>query len=345
MRRRELLALGGAAIVGAIPARAGASTVAGPAGGELLSTLTASGPPDIRPWTSSRLQAAYRHVATAFTECRYHEAAAALTTLTAAARTTSASAHGHAKDFATGILVRAYTLCSELGVKAADNSLAWVTADRAFTLADALGDPILIGIAARHAAIAMRRNGHHSGGLRLLESTASELDGYAGTGSRPLLSALGSLHTAAAFNHAQTGHTHAALDAIDHAQELAARVGDCETRSVTPFNTTTVTEYEISVRNALGDSAGALQAAALIRPGALSTPERLARFGLDLARAWHRHGHPDKALHALIRAEHHGPEDVRRPSVQALIAEIAAAPNPPAGVREFAARTGAAPVR
>jgi transcriptional regulator with XRE-family HTH domain len=342
VRRRELLTLGGAAIVSVIPGRAAASTVAGPVGGELLNILTASGP-DIRPWTSARLQAAYQHVATAFTECRYQEAATALTTLTAAAQTTYANANGNAKDFATGILVRAYALCSKLSVKAAEDSLAWVTADRAFTVADNLGDPLLLGIAARQAAIAMRRTGHHSSGLHLLQTTASKLDSHTGTGSPPLLAVLGSLHTAAAFNHAQTGHTHAALEAIGRARELAVRLGDHKTLVITPFSTTTVTEYEISVRNALGDHSGALQAAALIEPGALPTPERLARYGLDVARAWHHHGRPDKALHALIQAERHGPEDVRRPSVRALITEIASASSPPAGAREFAARTGATP--
>jgi hypothetical protein len=310
-------------------------------GHELLAILTAAGPRDIRPWPANRLTAAFQRVSMAFAECRYAEAAAALTTLTAAARTSSAAVIGTSQDSATGILVRCYALCSELSVKASDDPVAWVTADRAFTLAGTLGDPVLLGVAARQSAIAMRRAGHHSSGLRLLEATTGQLDASAHSGSWQLLAALGSLHTAAAFNHAQSGHAHAALDAISHARELAARAGDHEADAMTPFSATTVTEYEISVRNALGDSAGALQAARRIRPGALPTPERFARYGLDVARAWHLHGRNDQALQALIGAERHGPEDVRRPSVRALISAIATAPNPPAGARELATRTGA----
>lgn len=333
VRRRQLLALGGAAIAG--------QAAAGSVGGELLTVLTPGGARDVRPWPSARLAAAYQNAAVAFTECRYSEAAPALTAVIAAARTSSTASTGNARDFADGILIRSYALCSELSVKAGDDPVARATADRAFTLASALGDPVLVGIAARQSAITLRRAGHHAIGIRLLESTAEKLDAY-GPGTSPaLLAAIGSLHTAAAFNHAQAGCASAALDAIAHARDLAARTTSRKAGTVTPFSLTTVAEYEISVRNALGDPAGALRAARLIQPGTLPTHERSARYGLDVARAWHQQGRDDQALLALVQAERHGPEDVRRPSVQALISTIATAPRPPAGAQEFAARTGA----
>jgi hypothetical protein len=242
---------------------------------------------------------------------------------------------------ATGVLVHAYALCSELGVKAADDPMAWVAADWALTIAQALGDPILIGIAARQTAIAMRRTGHHRNGLRLLEDTAATLDADAGDGAPRLLATLGALHTAAAFNHAQSGNTHAALDAIGQAHELARRIDSPDPQMVTPFSTITVIEYEISVRNALDDPGGALTAAKRIQPGALPTRERFARYGLDVARAWHQQGRSDRAIQALLAAECCGPEDVRRPSVRALIADLASEPNPPVGARALATRTGA----
>jgi transcriptional regulator with XRE-family HTH domain len=322
VRRRQLLALGGAALAG--------QAVTGPASGSLMAVLADGRPSDMRPWTSARLA-----------ECRYHDAAAALTAVTAAARVSSAAATGNARDFADAVLIRSYALVSELGVKAGDDQVSRASADRAFTLASALGDPALLGTAARQSAITLRRAGQHATGLRLLEATAGKIDSR-GTGtSSALLAALGSLHTAAAFNHAQVGHTAAALDAIGYARELAAHADRRKPGTVTPFSVTTVAEYEISVRNALGDPAGALRAARLIQPGTLPTRERSARYGLDVARAWHQRGRDDHALQALIEAERHGPEDVRRPSVRALITTIATAPRPPAGAREFAARTGA----
>jgi transcriptional regulator with XRE-family HTH domain len=329
VRRRQLLALGGTALAG--------QAVAGPA---LMAVLADGGPRDVRPWTSARLAAAYQDAAAAFAACRYRDAAAALAALTAAARASSSAATGNARDFADAALIRSYALVSELGVKAGDDQVARASADRAFTLASALGDPALLGIAARQSAITLRRAGHHATGLRLLEATAGKLDACGPGASPALLAALGSLHTAAAFNHAQAGHPAAALDAIGHARDLAARAGRRKPGAVTPFSLTTVAEYEISVRNALGDPAGALRAARLIQPGTLPTRERSARYGLDVARAWHQQGRDDHALQALIQAERHGPEDVRRPSVRALITTIATAPRPPAGAREFASRTG-----
>lgn len=82
--------------------------------------------------------------------------------------------------------------------------------------------------------------------------------------------AIGSLHTAAAFNHAQADCTSAALDAI--ARALAVRTNSRKAGIVTPFRPTTVAEYEISVRNALGDPAGALRAARQILTVAAHVP-------------------------------------------------------------------------
>ena len=110
VRRRQLLALGGAALAG--------QAVTGPASGSLMAVLADGRPSDMRPWTSARLAAAYQDAAAAFAECRYHDAAAALTAVTAAARVSSAAATGNARDFADAVLIRSYALVSELGVKA-----------------------------------------------------------------------------------------------------------------------------------------------------------------------------------------------------------------------------------
>jgi transcriptional regulator with XRE-family HTH domain len=332
VRRRQLLALGGTVLAG--------QAIARPAGSGLMAALADGGTRDMRPWSSARLAAAYQDAAAAFAACRYHDAAEGLTAVTAAARVSSSASAGNAQDFADAILIRSYALISGLGVKAGDDQAARLSADRAFTLASALGDPALLGIAARQSAITLRRAGQQATGLKLLEATARKLDACDPGTSPALLAALGSLHTAAAFNHAQTGHTQAALDAIGHARDLATRADHGKPGPVTPFSLTTVAEYEISVRNALGDPAGALRAARLIQPGTLPTRERSARYGLDVARAWHQQGRDDHALQALIQAERDGPEDVRRPSVRALITTIATAPRPPAGASEFAARTG-----
>lgn len=125
VRRRQLLALGGAAIAG--------QAVAGSVGSELLAALASTGPSDTQPWSSARLAAAYRHAADSFAGCRYGDTASSLTTLISAAQASSTAGTGNARDFAAGIAARSYALCSQLGVKAGDDPAAHAAADRAFT--------------------------------------------------------------------------------------------------------------------------------------------------------------------------------------------------------------------
>jgi hypothetical protein len=70
---------------------------------------------------------------------------------------------------------------------------------------------------------------------------------------------------------------------------------------------------------ALGDSAAALASARSVTQAELPTAERQARFCIDTARAWQQHGRPDQAYQALLAAERHVPEEIRRGSVRTLI--------------------------
>jgi hypothetical protein len=92
----------------------------------------------------------------------------------------------------------------------------------------------------------------------------------------------------------------------------------------------------------LGDVGSALDFARRIDIRALPTAERQARFCVDTARAWQRFGDNHKCYHALRIAEHLAPEEVKRPSVRALVSELLAARGPaPTGLRGFANRIGA----
>ena len=100
--------------------------------------------------------------------------------------------------------------------------------------------------------------------------------------------------------------------------------------------------YQIGIHIALGDSAAALAHARAVTQARLRTPERRAKFLVDTARAWQHYGRPDQACRALLAAERHAPEEIRRASFRTLITAIAQAPGPrPAGLRELASRAGA----
>ena len=70
---------------------------------------------------------------------------------------------------------------------------------------------------------------------------------------------------------------------------------------------------------ALGDSAAALASARPVTQAELPTAERQARFCIGTARGWQQHGRPDQAYQALLAAERHVPEEIRRGSVRMLI--------------------------
>jgi hypothetical protein len=74
----------------------------------------------------------------------------------------------------------------------------------------------------------------------------------------------------------------------------------------------------------------------------LPTVERRARFAIDVAKAWHRFGKPDKCVQALQAAARFAPEEVyERVSVKTFVAGLLDGRGAtPAGLSTLAARCG-----
>ncbi len=222
-----------------------------------------------------------------------------------------------------------------------DDALAWVTAERARSAAQASGDPASIAEAARMASIAMRRHGHHDTATTLLTTTALDLGADSGEPAPGLLATYGSLLCTAACTAAQHGSRHQALELIAEAEVAATRMGGARVPH-TSFSSTNATIYRIGVHTALGDAGTALDYARKIDLRTVPTPERQARFCLDTARAWDRFGRPSHCFQALQAAERCAPEELCRSSVRSLVASLLDAPGPtPSGLRELATRCGA----
>jgi hypothetical protein len=229
----------------------------------------------------------------------------------------------------------------ELCIKLRDDALAWVTAERARSAAEASGDVASIAEAARMASIAMRRHGHHDTAITLLTTTALNLGSDSGDPAPELLATYGSLLCTASYTAAQHGNRSSALELITEAETAAIRLGDARGPH-NLFSSTNVAIYQIGVRTALGDAGAALDHARKIDLRSLPTPERQARFCLDTARAWYRFGNPSNCFQALQAADRCAPEELRRSSVRLLLASLLTAPGPiPSGLREFALRCGA----
>lgn len=275
-----------------------------------------------------------------FHACRYHDLAGTLPDVIATAQASLNEATGQQHDQIAILLADAYSLASNLCTRLHDDALAWVTAERARSVAQASGDPASIAEAARMTSIAMRRHGHYDTATTLLTSTALDLGADSGEPAPNLLATYGSLLCTAAYTAAQHGSRHQALDLIAEAEVAATRIGACVSNA--PFSATNATIYRIGVHTALGDPGTALTYARKIDLRTVPTPERQARFCLDTARAWNRFGNPNNCFKALQTAERCAPEELRRPSVRSLVASLLDAPGPtPTGLRELAARCGA----
>ena len=339
MRRRQLLT-GLVSVTGAAAPRAPDRASTAPAGSPNRLLVTSAGT-TAQPVSVQAVRSSLAAARSLFQGCRYSDLARTLPDVITAAHTSCDAATGEQRETLAALLADSYSLASELCNKLHDYALAWVTADRARSAAQASGDPASIAEAARMAAIAMRRHGHHSAAVSLLADTALSLGADTGSPGPNLLGTYGSLLCTAAYTAAQHDHRSRALELIGESEETARRL-DGATPNHTSFSATNVTIYQIGVRTALGDAGTALDYAHRIEIRSLPTAERQARFALDTARAWHRFGDPHRCYQALHAAEHLAPEELRRPSVRSLVAGLLHAPGAmPAGLREFATRIGA----
>jgi transcriptional regulator with XRE-family HTH domain len=341
VRRRELLAgltgLAGALALPLPKSAAGPDTNA--VGNSLAAILTNRGA-TTGPASVPALRQALADAWQAFDTCHYQALAGQLPGLVEATGASHACAVGHSRQAFSSILADAYVLTSELALKANEDGIAWVAADRALSTARESGDPAAIAASSRAVAMAMRRQGHYTGATALLTGTAMDLDADHGTPPPRVLAAYGSLLCTAAYACAQNGQQSKASDLIAEARVAADRMGVTRAGRST-FSAANVEVYEIGIHTALGDSAGALNHARSVDQHSLLTSERHARFCVDTARAWQQHGQPDRAVQALLVAERQSPEEIRRPSVKALITTMIHTPGtqPPA-LRHLAQRTG-----
>jgi hypothetical protein len=298
----------------------------------------------VRPAPFGQLAVLLNAAQQGFRQCRYRQLAANLPALISAASASREQATGHIRRRLDDLLAGSYRLASEVCVKLNDDAIAWVLADRALAAARQAGNPVGLAESARCVAVAMRRGGHHDGAIDLLTSTAHTISpDDARPPSAAVLVARGAMLCTAAYSAAQHGKASLAVDLIDEAAEAAARLPTGLPAGDNPFGPTNVAIYKIAIFTVIGETGTALTQAERISVHHLPTPERRGRYLIDTARAWLRHGAYDRACQAVLAAEHHAPQDVLRPSVRDLVGQLLYAPAPtPAGLRDLAARTGAA---
>lgn len=335
VRRRNLLtgalAAGATAVVGVAPAGA-ASGPFDPAAGleDALFRLPSAGPVPL-----ARLVQQTAAARSDFCAARYAALGRALPGLLAAASATRDASSGRAREQASMALARAYVLAAELALKQ-HNDAAWVAADRALTAARASGHPVPIGESSRVLAITMRRSGRGPAAVRLLTREAADVD----AGQSPTGAVRTTLMLTAAYTAATSRDRATALDLLDEAQEETERRSAVPGLFTVDASRTQVDVYRIGVLNALGTPDEGVKVASRLTIDRMPTAERRARAWTDTARMWHALGDQPQTFAALRRVEQEAPQEVRRPALRALTADLLYTSARVPGVREFAARTG-----
>ena len=336
--RRDLLRDVAAAAAGAVvPGR----ETAGGAREALIRSLHASALPTGEPPTLAALSGMLAGARADFGACRYQKLETTLPGLIASARAARQAANLPQRAAADAVLTQTYALTTRLMIKAGDDGIAAVTADRALASARGAGDPALSAEATRMVSSVLRRTGHRASAGQLLEQAAAVLDAEAGPSPRAL-AVLAHLLCTNAYTAAGEGDRARALALIAEAEELARRLPD-EARHayLTSGSPVNVLLHRVSVCYLLGDAGAAIDAARGLDPALLGVRERQARFYTDLARAFHLWGKDGSAFRALVAAYRAAPEELGRPGIRAMVSDLVHRDRTGSEtLRQFAVRVG-----
>ncbi|MBO8191204.1 helix-turn-helix transcriptional regulator [Streptomyces oryzae] len=279
----------------------------------------------------------------AWASCHYTAAARDLPAVLADAHGTAA-----ASEEAAALLSRAYQLTASLlfkyGVLA--RTPAVLAAERALTAAEASGDPVAIGAAARRVARGLIHQGRHAAAADYAATTAATLRPDLESAGIAGLSTLGMLYLVAAVGATGGGRSSesvaAATELLDEAGEVADQQGE-ESGDFTSFGPTNVAIHEVDVLLRLDDAWSAVEAAQRIGPAAVFGlgRERQARHLITTARASALTRRREEAIRDLLKAERLAPQEVARPSVVRLVGQLLElVPSPGPELRGLAQRCG-----
>jgi transcriptional regulator with XRE-family HTH domain len=236
-----------------------------------------------------------------------------------------------------------YQAVAAMLAKTGEGDAAWIAADRAAFAAELLGDPLAL-------SASLLRMGH----VFLSLGQLSQVQAVAATSAPALesqeaapgvLSLRGAFQLLLAVTAARDNDRTAAYGHLELARELAGQLGEDRNDFGTEFGPTNVDLHAVSVAVELGDAGQALDLAEAVDPASLS-PERRARYSLDLAQAHAMRRQVGEALRLLELAEQLTPEQIQSHRLARAVARDLlhlSGPRATPELRELAERFGVAP--
>jgi transcriptional regulator with XRE-family HTH domain len=208
-----------------------------------------------------------------------------------------------------------YQATAALMAKLGETDAAWIAADRAGFCAEAARSPLAVAASMFRMAHVFLALGQIEQAQHVATTTAQALEPQITASSEPAaLSLYGAFHLVLAVAAARDNERKPAHQYLDTAARIAGQLGEDRDDYGTEFGPTNVAIHAVSIAVELGDAGQAIELAQHVDPGNLS-PERQARYYLDLAQAHAMRRQIGEALRALQEAERIAPEETRVHSV------------------------------
>lgn len=348
VRRRTFVELTGISIVDALlPTRAAAPPPAstGPLALMLTAQMTGTAPEPAEACDLTILSRNASRARSQYQACRYSELVSELPALLADLHAACVTLAGDARLRAYALSADAYHVTAGFLLKAGDQGLAHLAADRSMSAALASQDPLTVGASARIVTHALMNSGQLTAAISTARNHSLRLDREIKEQTPEFLSVYGSVLLRGAIAAAQHDERGTAHEMLAEAADAARRLGTDANLRGTAFGPVNAQLHQVNVAVTLGDAGTAVDLARRINLAAIAVTERKASLLIDVARAFFQWGRYEQAHAALRAAEQTAPEEVAaRPAVCALARNLAALAPP--GIRrdaeQFASRIGAA---
>lgn len=255
-----------------------------------------------------------------FTSCDYAELQIRLPGLIGDLRSAAADS-----SEAGGLLAAAYQTAVSLLLKHGDHGHAWLAVGRAMAEAERCGDPVALSSSVRVHAHLLAQEKHAAQAVTLVRHTVDQLAGAYDRRSPRDLAAFGMLLLRGVTAAGLGGDRGSVRDFLSEAGEVARHIpADRQPDKWSYFGTTNIALHALNASVVLGDAGTALEAARPLMRSHIRVPERRAALWTDAARAYSQQGRLAEGYQALRVAESCGAQDMRRPAVRELVADMAA---------------------
>ncbi|MBZ9643198.1 helix-turn-helix domain-containing protein [Streptomyces sp. PSKA30] len=317
MHRRTFLAASVAALAAPPPSSTAAHH-------DLIQVLLPGTSPVVtgQPLGIDELRDRARAVRRMFCMCDYAELERTLPGLIADLRQAAGGSSGSAE--ASGLLATAYQTSVSLLLKRADQGNAWLAAGRAMAEAERAGDPVVLAASVRVHAHVLVREKYTAQAVNLVRHTADQLTGFYDQRSPRYLAAVGLLLLRGATAASRNGDRDTTQSFLTEAKEVARYAAFGRPDAWANFSPTNVALHEVSAAVSFGDAGIALHTARPLMRRHIPVPERRAALWVETARAYSQQGRLADGYQALRIAESCAAQDVRRPAVRELVADMAA---------------------